>query len=326
MKKIAIIGAGLSGLVLGKYLSKKADVSIFEKARGVGGRMSTRYVDSFIFDHGAQCWTAKTKLFQHFLAPLMDSVVAGWKGSIITLEKGSLAIKNISESNYLVATPHMNSLCKHLALDLNIETQCEVTNIKSNKDNKWHVMSRSDRDLGVYDVVISTAPAPQTLNLFSHYIPEDHIIRKAKFDSCFCLMIGINKPWDRDWIAADVRHSPIQWISVNSTKPGRRHDVTCLVVHSEAAWTEANLYRDIQEVEAFLLKELSALITLDITNISYISTHRWLYSRLKSFCNSTAYIDFNLGLCATGDWCVTSNIEDIWCNAEKIGGFLVSKI
>lgn len=41
MKKIAIIGAGLSGITLAKKLSQKTDVHVFEKGRGIGGRMST---------------------------------------------------------------------------------------------------------------------------------------------------------------------------------------------------------------------------------------------------------------------------------------------
>ena len=52
-KNIAIIGAELSGLSLASFLKDHAAISIFEKARGVGGRMSTRYTDDFQFDHGA---------------------------------------------------------------------------------------------------------------------------------------------------------------------------------------------------------------------------------------------------------------------------------
>lgn len=326
MKRIAIIGAGLFGLALGQKISKKAEVFIFEKARGVGGRMSTRYADPFSFDHGAQYWTVQTKEFQNFLAPLMNSVVGKWKGRIITLEKGKPAVKNISESSYFVGTPNMSSLCKHLALGLNIETQCEVTSIKANNEKKWHVIRSTDKSLGVYDMVISTAPPPQTLNLFSDYLPTNHIISKAKFDSCFSLMIGINKPWDKDWIAANVHNSPIQSIGVNSTKPGRNHYITCLVVHSDSKWTKANLHRNIEEVKNLLLKELATLIMLDITDFSYISIHRWLYSRIQPLENIGYFVDFNLGLCAVGDWCATSNIEEIWFCAEKIGDFLVSKI
>ena len=35
-------------------MKDKFNVKIFEKSRGVGGRMSTRKESPFIFDHGAQ--------------------------------------------------------------------------------------------------------------------------------------------------------------------------------------------------------------------------------------------------------------------------------
>ncbi len=326
MKRIAIIGSGLSGLTLGQELSKKADVCIFEKGRGVGGRMSTRYADPFVFDHGAPYWTVNTKEFHNFLKPLIGSVVAEWKGPIITLEKWSPSIKNISESSYFVAIPNMNSLCKHIAIGLKIKTQCEVTSIKPTNEKKWHLISRADEDLGVYDIVISTAPTPQTLKLFSDYPPKNHGIYKGKFDSCFALMIGINEPWDKGWIAAHVYNSPIKWIGVNSTKPERNNDVTCLVIHSDHQWTEANLHRNIEEVQDLLLNELGTLITLDITNLSYVSRHRWLYSKIQPVENLEYFMDNNLGLYAVGDWCERSDIETVWLNTQKGSNFIASKI
>lgn len=325
MKRIAVIGSGLSGLTLGQELSKKADVFIFEKGRGIGGRMSTRYADPFVFDHGAPYWTVQTKDFQNFLTPLMGSVVAEWRGPVITLEKDNAGIQNICESSCFVAIPNMNSLCKHLAIGLNIETQCEVIGIKATNEKKWRLISGTDEDLGFYDIVISTAPALQTLRLFSDYLPKNHGIYKGKFDSCFSLMIGINEPWGKEWIAAHVCNSPIKWIGVNSTKPARNHDVTCLVIHSTPQWTEANLHRDIEEVQDLLLNELGTLITLDITNLSYASTHRWLYSKIQPVENLEYFIYTRLGLCAIGDWCGRSDIETVWLNAQKAANFVASK-
>jgi predicted NAD/FAD-dependent oxidoreductase len=66
-KRIAIIGAGMSGLTLANRLSKIAEVVLFEKSRGVGGRMSTRQADPFTFDHGAQFFTVRDKRFSVFI-------------------------------------------------------------------------------------------------------------------------------------------------------------------------------------------------------------------------------------------------------------------
>ena len=58
--KIAIIGAGIAGLTTAKMLRDIAEVTVYEKSRGAGGRICTRYTDSFDFDHGAQFFIAKT--------------------------------------------------------------------------------------------------------------------------------------------------------------------------------------------------------------------------------------------------------------------------
>jgi predicted NAD/FAD-dependent oxidoreductase len=87
--RIAIIGAGLAGLTLARELSIVADVVVFEKARGVSGRTSTRYAEPFYFDHGAQFFTARTETFKGFIEPFIASGdIAEWKGKIITFEAG----------------------------------------------------------------------------------------------------------------------------------------------------------------------------------------------------------------------------------------------
>ncbi len=53
-KKIAIVGAGISGLACAYDLQKKGyEVVVFEKEAIVGGRMSSQKKDNLIFDIGA---------------------------------------------------------------------------------------------------------------------------------------------------------------------------------------------------------------------------------------------------------------------------------
>jgi len=72
MVKIAIIGAGISGLALANTIKNNADVELFEKSRGFGGRVATRRANDFNFDHGAQFFKAKTLEFQNYIQPMLD--------------------------------------------------------------------------------------------------------------------------------------------------------------------------------------------------------------------------------------------------------------
>ena len=52
---IAVVGAGIAGLACATTLQQAGvQVSVFDKSRGAGGRMSTRRTDSWQCDHGAQ--------------------------------------------------------------------------------------------------------------------------------------------------------------------------------------------------------------------------------------------------------------------------------
>ena len=54
-RHVAIIGAGMAGLAAARALTQAGHtVTLFEKSRGVGGRVATRRIGDCIVDHGAQ--------------------------------------------------------------------------------------------------------------------------------------------------------------------------------------------------------------------------------------------------------------------------------
>ena len=63
MTKIAIIGTGLCGLSVAHFLKDRAKITLFEKALGVSGRMSTRRAGIYLFDHGVLYFTQLEEIF-----------------------------------------------------------------------------------------------------------------------------------------------------------------------------------------------------------------------------------------------------------------------
>lgn len=72
---IAVVGAGIAGLLLARELKARgAEVVVFEKSRGLGGRMATKRVGEAVFDTGAQYFTAKS---ERFAAQVTELAAAG---------------------------------------------------------------------------------------------------------------------------------------------------------------------------------------------------------------------------------------------------------
>jgi len=55
-KRVAIAGAGISGLYCAKLLQDSFDVTVFEKHSRIGGRIQTDEADGFLLDHGFQVY------------------------------------------------------------------------------------------------------------------------------------------------------------------------------------------------------------------------------------------------------------------------------
>lgn len=315
MTKIAIIGAGISALAIARQLAPFAKITIFEKARGVGGRMSTRYADPFYFDHGAQCFTARTKSFQQFITPMIEKgEVKEWKGKVINFEEGKKISKRLWFEKHFVACPNMNSMCKKLSEGLDIVLNAEISPIA----DRNHLISKDNRDFGFFDWIISTAPPAQTSALFSSYLPTNSVINQSSMKGCYALMIGLNRPWDKQWIAAKVRNNfVLKWISINSTKPDRSRDITAITVHSRSSWANENMDMDINEAQEIMLEEFKRITSINCDG-AFLSTHRWKYALVDSSHKRGYYIDPDCKLAAVSDWCTTSRIEEAWLSAMDL--------
>ncbi|EXI81308.1 MAG: Dehydrosqualene desaturase [Candidatus Accumulibacter sp. BA-94] len=75
--RVALIGAGIAGLSCAAQLQQAGlEVSLFDKSRGAGGRMSTRRGDGWQCDHGAQYFTARHPDFRAEVARWQQAGVA----------------------------------------------------------------------------------------------------------------------------------------------------------------------------------------------------------------------------------------------------------
>ena len=308
--KIAIIGAGLSGLTAAINLDRTADITLFEKSRGAGGRICTRYVDSYNFDHGAQFFTARSAEFKQFLKPLIKSgVIDNWKARWIEV-KDNRIIKRQQWNDDLpryVGVPSMSSIGKYLSKNLNIKLNTEVSIEKSPKG--WNIIGYDGEVFDHYDWVISAIPAEQSLKLLPDYFSHYDALKQKKMFGCYSLMLGFNEALDLDWDAAQLTGTDLSWIAVNSSKPGRPDDYS-LLVHSTNDWAEEHLDDDMDAVKEYLCSQLAKIIGQNVYSAQHIDLHRWRYANISKQDQNILFIDSESKLAACGDWCKKGRIEE----------------
>ncbi len=327
-KSIAIIGAGISGLTLAQELSSNFDVCVFEKSRGVGGRMATRYAGEYFFDHGAPFFTARGKRFQKFVHEKVASgAVSVWEGKVITLEKDKKTTDRIWFEPHFTGNPKMNSLCAELADGIAIKTNIQIAKILPLSMHGYRLFDTNEEVIGEFDIVVSTAPPLQTHQLFENLADDIGFLSDIEMLPQFSLMIGIPRKWEKSWIAAKVNNSPIGWIYSNSTKSARDKNLTTLVVGSALEFSLANIECEAKQIGEILLEEARQLLQLE-TEIAFQSCHKWRYALPPSKDEMQIFWRPEIGIGAIGDWCggEYSPVENAWNSAKSLAAKIVKLI
>ena len=310
-KKIAIIGAGISGLTVAKKLAKLNEVIVFDKSRGIGGRMATRRVDDYHFDHGAQFFTAKSEEFKELCQKAKsDGIIEEWNCNFaeITENKINKKWQFGNDKAHFVAKPQMNSLCKYIGKDLNILTAKQISSV--NFDNsKWTLKTLENEIFEDFDYLILAIPSHQAVNLIPANFKYFDIVENIKMSGCFTLMLGFHEDINLEFDAALVKESNISWISVNSSKPERPKGFS-LVVNSSNRWADENIEEDLEIIKEKMITSLKEIIDFDSKNINYQNIHRWSYANAALRKGDKSLFDKSLNLCICGDYLISGRVEN----------------
>lgn len=318
MKSLAIIGAGMAGITLARQLQGSAEVSVFEKSRGFGGRMATRRFGSYQFDHGAQFFTARSTQFRRFINDrAAENQIEAWLPRILTLDSEKKPFKREWFEPHYIAAPCMNSLCKALAPGLNVTLDTQVASIDA-LEQGWLLKDTTGEQLGHFDWVISTLPAPQANELLPGCFAYKSQLSTVDFSPCFSLMLGFESTPTLNFDAAVVRNSPLSWIASNSSKQGRPPSFS-LIIHSDNAWAQTQFESNIDDVRHRMLEALEKLMGDSLPQPDHIAIHGWKYAKAEISCDESFLLDESNRLAACGDWCGGNRVEDAYLSGLKLG-------
>jgi len=227
--QIGIIGAAMAGLAAADQLVGGGhQVTLFDKGRGPGGRLSTRRIDDgpWQFDHGAPWFVARD---EHFIAAMMD-----WE------QRGVVARWPEAQGHHWVGVPGMNALIRHLVEGHDVRFGVQITSLLRSGDGWW--LHDGAQAYGPYDAVVLAMPAEQSAVLagmhdFDMARAAASVISAPVWTGLYAFERSVDAP---DVVAA---HGGIDLALRNGAKPGRGGSETW-VVHATSSWSSQHLELD----------------------------------------------------------------------------------
>jgi renalase len=321
MASVAIIGAGMAGLAAGRELTQAGyNVSIFEQSRSVGGRVTTRRVDGFCIDHGAQLLKAPSiallDLYQE-TGTAYDLVAPVWTfNQAGEVNPGDPAMN--TEPKWVWQDGN-NVLAKHMARGLALHLETSVAAL-GRSGAGYEVTDTAGERYGPFDAVLLTAPAPQaTAILLASDLEQaarDELLaalQPVRYRPCISLALAYTYRPTPPWYAlvnTDRRHE-VTWLACEHAKPGRAPNGYGLILAQMApAWSEANwdaLAKATYGQDAPLPAPAVAVHTMVCTLLGedpgpplWVDAHRWRYALADSPCGSAAS-EGRAGIFVAGD-------------------------
>ncbi len=330
---VAIVGAGLSGLACARTLQDAGfRVQVFDKSRGVGGRLATRRTDHGSFDHGAQYFTARDPRFRKRVEQwVAQGIAAPWTPALLAIDmtSGSPVRAAVGDGTVrYVGLPAMHRIGRTLADGLEVRTDCTVTAARrvagAGRREQWQLSAAEGKAATVtleasFDWLVAAIPSPQAAMLLGEAGSLQAQARMLPMVPCWAVMASFDAPVEAGFDAAFVNGSALTWIARNNAKPGRDPGPECWVLHAARDWSETALEDPAEAVCARMLAEFSRVIGCNRTPLT-ARAHRWRYSGPGARTDLACLFDATSGAGACGDWLAGSRVEGAYLSGLELAG------
>lgn len=264
-EKIAVVGAGIAGLLLARELKARGEeVVVLEKSRGLGGRLATKRVDAAVFDSGAQYFTAKSDRFV--------CLVAGWAASGVVVPWPG------ASAHRWIAQPSMNALGKFLATGLEVRRESKVVKVQR-ENGEWELTIENQSAWRVSRLVL-TAPLPQSLAMLAAGgvelpSPLAGELAVLTYHPCLALLLTLEGPSAVPAEGVALVAGPVRWIADNSKKGISPGGAAAVTVHLSPAFAAEHYDKTETELAALVLPGIESRLGSPVMKVTL---QRWRYS------------------------------------------------
>ncbi|SFX55738.1 NAD(P)/FAD-dependent oxidoreductase [Marinospirillum alkaliphilum] len=298
----AIIGAGLAGLSCALKLQGQGHrVTLFEKARGPGGRLSSRRRLETTFDLGCQSLGAESETFQLQLEVWQKQ---GWLTS--------------EDQLHFYPPGRMSHLTRQLAESLAtpdaLQCQTRIVQLQQHPDG-WWLTDDQGQQHGPFDQVTLAIPATQALALLetcgsSLATALQQAQQQAVWVAYFVLPAGLHT---RKTQSPAV---PLRRCTLLNDKPGQAHHLQRWVIEADCQWSEAHQHLPAEQVARQLFELWAAC--QQTPEPLLLEAHRWLYGFTTQALKQPFLLDNQTGLALCGDFCLGDQAEHAWLSGNLL--------
>ncbi len=288
--RIIIVGAGLSGLMAAQSLSRSGhDVTVFDKGRGVGGRLATRRIGDATLDHGAQFFTVRSEEFaSHVNEWLAVGVVHEWCRGFDS-EDG--------HPRY-AGSKGMSGIAKHLAQGLDVRTSALVFSLERTATG-YNVIT-DDGVAHACDKVLLTAPIPQSFSLmFGGAIEMPDEMRTIDYDRTLGLLAVLDSSNHNVQSPGGMQFPDDVFSFIGDNSAKGISGAPALTFHANPEWSREHFELELDEVHSLLLT--AARPWLGSAQILESQPKKWRFATPKSAWPDAYWIDPSGTLALAGD-------------------------
>lgn len=242
--RVIIVGAGLSGLMAARTLHASGhSVTVFDKGRGVGGRLATRRIDEATLDHGAQFFTVRSDEFASHVSEWVNAGVAHeWCKGFGTDD---------GHPRY-VGTRGMSGIAKHLASGLDVRLATLAFSLEETP-NGITIMT-DDGKKHECDAVILTAPLPQSFSLlFGAGIEMPAELRSIDYDRTLGLLAVLDSPHHNVPAPGGLQFPDDTFSFIGDNSAKGISAMSALTFHANPQWSRDHFDDDLDTIHELLI-------------------------------------------------------------------------
>lgn len=290
--KVLLVGGGITSGVTGLCLRKlipDCHISLWDKARGSGGRMTTtkcKTNPSCTADLGLQ-YISTTEEFMQANQDIYSDLVSEGLLEPLTCKISGFRSKGVHK--HFVVPDGSGCLVKNILSKANISETKFSHHVQSiDKKNDMWVVETKTGEREDFDAVILTVPVPQLFLLegtVANLLNSEPIVNKLKsvnYSSRFVLVMFFSNNVEEEWGAQYFDDDPIfRYVTIDNIKRNRPDNLCAAVFHSTVPFGIHHVDDAVPDMEKVLLAQAKSLFP-HWPEPEAVKCHKWRYSQVTS--------------------------------------------